>query len=414
MRTLRRALARVGVRTPFARDALLAAGLAVLSLVAVGAGAFTMGELQAEAAPRMPLALAGALASTLPLAWRRSAPVWTLAAVLAGYSLHLFTVTGAQGFNVGPFVALYSLGAYADRRRVYIATPLAVVVLVALEVGLLAEDTVGMVTVEGPGETVLYAMFFVGGVMYGAAALLGAYVQTRRAYREELIARAERLERDREDRAQRAVADERARLARELHDVVAHHLSGIVVQAGAAERLVERDPAQVQAMLADIRESGKATLTSMRRLVGILRADDDTHGTAPQPGLERLDLVADQARAAGIKVELAVEGEPVPLPHEVDLAAYRVLQEALTNVRKHAPGATAHAAVRYRPRAVEIEVVDDGAQDGATVDEPSGGVGLVGMRERVLLLGGTFGAGPNARGGWTVRARIPTDGEVQG
>ena len=412
MRPLQRVLARVGIRTPFARDALLAGVLAVLGLSTLGVGAFTMGPAEPEAAFRTPLAVVGVLGSTVPLAWRRQAPVAVLAVVLVGYTAQLLGITGAQGFNAGPFVALYSLGAYAERRRVYIATPVAVVLLVTAELGLLAEDTIGMVTVEGPGETVLYAMFFVGGVIYGAAALLGAYVQTRRAYREELVARAERLEREREERAERAVADERARLARELHDVVAHHLSGIVVQAGAAERLVERDPAKVQAMLADIRDSGKATLTSMRRLVGILRAGDDTDGTAPQPGLERLDVVADQARAAGIKVELTVEGEPVALPSEVDLAAYRVLQEALTNVRKHAPGATANAVVRYRPRVVEVEVVDDGGHGGAIEDEPSDGVGLVGMRERVLLLDGTFGAGPNTRGGWTVRAQIPTDGEA--
>lgn len=411
MRPLQRVLARIGIRTPFARDALLAGAVAVLGIGAVAAGAFTMGELAPEAAYRLPVAVAGTLVSTVPLAWRRSAPLVVLGVVLAGYTLHLAGIVGAQGFNLGPFIALYSLGAYADRRRVYIATPFAVLLLVTLEVGLLAEDTIAMVTVEGPGETVLYAMFLVGGVIYGAAALLGAYVQTRRAYREELVARAERLEREREERAERAVADERARLARELHDVVAHHLSGIVVQAGAAERLVERDPAKVQAMLADIRESGKATLTSMRRLIGILRADDDTDGTAPQPGLGRLDLVVDQARAAGIKVELTVEGDPVALPHEVDLAAYRVLQEGLTNVRKHAPGSTANAVVRYRPHAVEVEVVDDGAVDDEVVDEPSGGVGLVGMRERVQLLGGRFGAGPNARGGWTVRAALPTDGQ---
>ena len=414
MRPLRRVLARIGIKTPFARDALLAGVLAVVGVGMVAGGAVTAADLGMEAAYQIPTAVAGVVLSIVPLAWRRSAPMVTVGLVVVGYAVHLIGITGAQGFNLAPFVALYSLGAYAERRRTYIVAPLAVITLVGLELGLLAQDTVAMVAVEGPSEQVLYASFLIGGVIYGATALLGAYVQTRRAYREELVARAERLERDREERAERAVADERARLARELHDVVAHHLSGMVVQAGAAERLVEKDPAQVQAMLADIRESGKATLTSMRRLIGILRADDDTDGTAPQPGLGQLDVVAQQARAAGIEVEVSVDGEPVALPHEVDLAAYRVLQEALTNVRKHAPGATAHATVRYRPHMVEVEVVDDGAQDGAVTEEPSGGVGLVGMRERVNLLDGHFGAGPNARGGWTVRARIPTEGEETG
>ena len=414
MARLRRLLAKVGVSTPFRRDAVLAGVLALVGAVST----LGVGPLLGVDAARSPtLAALGAAATAVPLAWRRRAPVAVLAAVTPLYVGHLVGFAAAEAFNAGfnlpLFVALYSVGAYAERRRALLAAVPAVVVLVAAELPRLAEETVAAITGEGPTAELVYAGVLVGGVVYAATVLLGAYVATRRAYRAELVARAERLERERTERAERAVADERARLARELHDVVAHHLSGMVVQAGAAERLLDRDPEQARALLADLRASGRSTLASMRRLVGVLRADAE-EGTAPQPGLERLDVVLEQARAAGVAAELTVEGERRPLRAEVDLAAYRVLQEALTNVRKHAPGATARVAVRYRDDDVEVEVADDGAATAPVEEEPSSGVGLVGLRERAAILGGELKAGPNARGGWTVVARIPLEAEVAG
>ncbi len=414
MARLRRLLAKVGVRTPFGRDAVLA-GVLVLAGAASTLGAAPV--LAGDPAPSPVLAAFGAAATAVPVAWRRRAPVATLAAVTLLYLAHLAAFAAHDAFNAGYnaplFVALYSVGAYTERRRTLLAAGPAVLLAVVAELTLLTDATMAAITVEGPSAQLVYAGVLIGGVVYAATVLLGAYVQTRRAYRAELVARAERLERERTERAERAVADERARLARELHDVVAHHLSGMVVQAGAAERLLERDPAQARALLADLRASGRSTLASMRRLVGVLRADAE-EGTAPQPGLERLDVVLEQARAAGVAAELTVEGERRPLRAEVDLAAYRVLQEALTNVRKHAPGATARVAVRYRDDDVEVEVADDGAATAPVEEEPSSGVGLVGLRERAAILGGELKAGPNARGGWTVVARIPLEAEVAG
>jgi signal transduction histidine kinase len=242
---------------------------------------------------------------------------------------------------------------------------------------------------------------------FGAAWLAGLALSSRSQQALELRARAERAERDREDEARRAVEEERARIARELHDVVAHSVSVMVVQAGGVRRLLDPDQDRQREALLAIENTGRAALTEMRRMLGVLRSDEPQAGPlAPQPGLEHLDRLLEQTRQAGLSVELEVEGEPVPLAAGIDLSAYRIVQEGLTNTLKHAgPGANARVIVRYLPEQLELEVSNDG-----TLPSNGDGHGLVGMRERVALYGGTLEAGPGKNGGYSVRARLPVGG----
>jgi signal transduction histidine kinase len=236
---------------------------------------------------------------------------------------------------------------------------------------------------------------------YVLPAALGSVVRSRRAHTAELIARADRLEAEREQRDRAAAQAERGRIARELHDIAAHDLSAIVVQAGAADRLVDADPAGAKAVLRDIRGQGRATLAALRQLVGVLR-DNDTGGRTPQPSLARVgDLIA-VARAAGVTVDLVAEGEGAPLSALADLTAFRVIQEALTNARIHAPG----AAVRVRiTHGAGVSIVVRNVLRGAPAS--NGGHGLIGMRERVRQAGGTLRVGPTRDGHWEVAAHLP-------
>jgi signal transduction histidine kinase len=229
--------------------------------------------------------------------------------------------------------------------------------------------------------------------------LLGDNLRTRRAYLRELEARAERLEREQDESARRAAAEEQARIARELHDVLAHNVSVMVVQAAAANDVFETQPQRAREALRDIERTGRSALTELRRLLGRVRQTD----FAPQPGLSELDALVEGVRAAGLPVSLRVEGEVDDLPAGLDLSAYRIVQEALTNAIKHAGASAAEVRVRRTADEVELEVVDDGAG-------PSGngrGQGLIGMRERASLLGGEVEAGPKPGGGFRVRAKLP-------
>jgi signal transduction histidine kinase len=214
--------------------------------------------------------------------------------------------------------------------------------------------------------------------------------------------RAQRLERERVE----AVAAERARIARELHDMVAHSVSVMVVQAGAAERVLERDPAAAAEPLRSVQDTGRQALVEMSRLVGLLRDGGHELGLAPQPGIGELDALLGQVREAGLPVSLEIEGERRPLPPGIDLSAYRVVQEALTNTLKHAGDAHARVSLRYRPDVLEVEVTDDGAGGG---NGHAGGHGLAGMRERVAVFGGEIQAGRRPDGGFGVTVRLPLE-----
>jgi signal transduction histidine kinase len=228
--------------------------------------------------------------------------------------------------------------------------------------------------------------------------------------------RTERLEVEREAQAASAVADERRRIARELHDVVAHSLSVMVVQSGAARRVLDEDPDEAVTALAEVERSGRQALSELRRLLGLMRdSDADAAVREPQPTLAGLDDLIQRARAAGLPTELRQEGTPFPLPMGCDLAAYRVVQESLTNALKHAgDGARAKVLLRWTDEHLELDISDTGKGLAATPSDDGGplGQGLVGMRERVALCGGDLQAGPRASGGFRVHATIPKDREA--
>jgi signal transduction histidine kinase len=244
---------------------------------------------------------------------------------------------------------------------------------------------------------------------FGLAWLIGDNLRVRRAYTRQLEDRAAELEHEREEKAAQAVTEERARIARELHDVVAHYVSVMVVQAAAARRVADKDPDAARGALQAVEMAGRTALAEMRRMLEVLRADDP--GMGPQPGLGEIERLIQQVRDAGLPVELSIEGSVCCLPAGMDLAAYRIVQEALTNTVKHGGRATARVAVRYTPDTLEIEVVDDGRGAAApllTVAD-GGGHGLIGMNERVALFGGVLEAGPVLTGGYRVLARMPIE-----
>jgi signal transduction histidine kinase len=248
------------------------------------------------------------------------------------------------------------------------------------------------------GDFVYTAIFFT--VVWTIGFALGR--QLERA--DEAKERAAQAEREREERARLAVAEERARIARELHDVVGHSVSVMTVQASAVRRLLSQDQEKVSEALLVVEQTGREALAEMRRMVGVLRRPEEAPALAPQPSLEQLGKLVESARDAGLPVDLRVEGEPVQLPAGLDLTAYRLVQEGLTNALKHARASRAEVVVRYDDGQVELSISDDG-RGGGTGDK--GGHGLVGMRERVSVYGGELEAGPRPDGGYRLRARLP-------
>jgi signal transduction histidine kinase len=332
--------------------------------------------------------------TTAPIALRRYRPVAVLAVTVGAATLLLIVTSQAQ-FPVGVLVALYTVASRCERpvsirAAEWVALP--IIVAVVANNG----PHVGRVIPE-------LAVFAIAWV-------IGDNIRTRRAYLAELVARAARLEREREEKAERAVSEERARIARELHDVVAHNVSVMVVQASAGEEVFDTNPQRARESLAAVASTGRAALAELRRLLGVIRAEEDHQGAAyaPQPGIEYLGELVRQVRETGLDVELSVLGEPRQLPEAVGLCAYRIVQEALTNTLKHADAAHAQVNVRYVSDALELQVLDDG-HAGATMNGESDGQGLIGMRERVALFGGELRAGSRADQGYEVRARIPLE-----
>ena len=347
-----------------------------------------------------PLEVAVAVGVSVPLLWRRSHPAATLWIVLISGAVGAALVAPQQaGFE--PFVALvvayYSLGANADRRTSTLNVT-----------GTLLVSAVGGVITVAAGEEKMGNTLPIL-VWTFAAWLIGRIIRSWRSRAAELEQLNQLLEDQWEVQAQAAVAVERGRIARALHDVIAHNISMIVVQAGAAARVLEGDQPEVTKALAAIEATGRQTVDEMRGLLGVLRRTDDGLALAPQPGLDDLGALVTQVHEAGLDVELKIEGPPVALPAGIDLSAYRVVQEALTNSLKHAKGAQARVTVRYSKTAVEIEIHDDG-QTGANGNGTGGGHGLIGMRERVALWGGALTAGRGDTG-WTVNARLPISGD---
>lgn len=336
---------------------------------------------------RLLLGLLFGLAAVLPLLVRRRWPFAVLAVVLAAA-----VATPVDGQYVLPIiVALYTIGS----TRSWEATIPAAAAPVAA----------GFIYILAGGSEFTYDDLSAVGLTCAVAAGMGQFVRSRRASFEALQERAERLDRERELLAERAVAEERVRIAQELHDVVAHNVSLIVVQAQALGATVPDD--RVTAATTGIADLGRRAMTEMHRTLKLLRANgDEAAQRTPQPGLADLDELLERSRATGLRVELAVEGERRPLSQTVDLSAFRIVQEALTNVIKHAGHAQASVVLRYRPDALELTITDSGDGDGAHAPTP-GGHGLVGMRERAALFGGTLTAGPRPGHGFEVHAVLP-------
>jgi signal transduction histidine kinase len=369
--------------------ALVAAGLSTVLFV------FDNGPV-GSGLPSGTLALAYGLAllHTLPLVARRLFPGVVLGiSVASGLAV---AALGVPPIVLGPaiLVAVYSVAAYGDRW---------------VSLAGLAAAELGSAAVQLTSGRVNTPTVVTNTLVIGAAWLLGHFVGVRRDH----IARLERtaeLERARAELARRAVAEERLRLARELHDVVAHSISVIAVQSGVGAHVAVTQPEEAAKALAAIEVTSRAALTELRRLLGVLRQEGESQGSlAPVPGLADLDALLAEVAKAGLGVRLRVEGTPSPLPAGLDLSAYRIVQEALTNVVKHAGPARAQVVIGYRDQAVTVEVTDDGR--GVTVPTGDGqarvGHGLIGMRERVAVFGGDLEAGPRPGGGFRVAARLP-------
>jgi signal transduction histidine kinase len=289
-------------------------------------------------------------------------------------------------------VTLYTVGTRA---------PLRTTVLTTLVTAAVYGTTITAVDgVFGDRTVTLMAIF-------GAAAAVGVAVRSQREAVEAAEARARQAEATREEEAERRVTDERLRIARELHDVVAHHISVINVQAGVARHLLDQQPEQARNALTLVREASRTVLAEMSTVLGLLRTGEDEHPTEPAPGLDRVGDLVDSMRRAGLAVTSRTEGQPYRLPQIADLTAYRVVQESLTNALKHGAG-TAELTVDHQPSAVVIEVRNPARTDTAPSPSPGRvGHGLVGMRERVASVDGQFAAGPDPDGSFTVRVEIP-------
>ncbi len=352
--------------------------------------------LMTVSAPASGVGLVGSVAAfgqTVPLFWRRQHPRAVFAVVAAASALQAITVDSPLANQLAFPVAVYSVARWSSM-------PWGVL---ALGVGLCGAVVASFVwTLGGAGELTVNGLtgyaFTIAAIVVTAWAL-GALARTRREYVDALVERGEQIRREAEQQVALAASDERARIAREMHDVVAHGLSMIVVQADGARYAAAQDPAAATTALETISATGREALGEMRRMLGLLRSEDGTE-LRPQPGLADL-----AGLVAGDRVDATLPDPAAPVPDGVALTAYRVVQEALTNVRRHAgPDATVRVEVAVDD-AVSVLVEDDGRGAAATPDGT--GLGLVGMRERVVVHGGTLEAGPRPGGGWRVAARLP-------
>ncbi|MFB7460569.1 sensor histidine kinase [Streptomyces sp. NPDC056188] len=396
MTTLDRARCRLKAH-PFALDAALAAG--VLVCMVVGSFVGPRGDHVVSWGVRRPdlLSMLLMVLGAAALVLRRRAPRAVLAATGTMSVVEFVTGDPRAPVAMSAVVALFTVAAATDR-------------LTTLRLGLATMTVLtGAAMLAGPMPW--YAQENLAIFAWtGMAAAGGDAVRSRRAFVHAIRERAERAERTREEEARRRVAEERLRIARDLHDVVAHHIALVNVQAGVAAHVMDKRPDQAKEALGHVREASRSALDELRATVGLLRQSGDPEApTEPAPGLNRLDELVGTFRNAGLHVEVARADHGTTLPAAVDLAAYRVIQEALTNVHKHA-GTRAKAevsVVRVGPH-IEITVLDDGAGRTAGT-QPGGGHGLLGMRERVTALVGTLTTGPRYGGGFRVHAILPVE-----
>jgi signal transduction histidine kinase len=370
-------------------DALLAAVSAVLFTVQIVS--------ERQFAGDRPLSLVVALGFSATLLARRSAP---LVPLLAGLVLiELSNIAAPELANSGTFFVAYVFAIYAAGRHTSGRT--AQVAFVAVIAG------IPLAAIE-PGQP-----FSVSDAMFIAVAFAGPFaagraIRHRHAHEQHLEGRTVELELERDVKAREAVTQERVRIARELHDVVAHAISVIVLQARGGRRKLPDGALETRAALDAIEAAGENALTEMRRLLGMLRENDEELALAPQPSLRRIDELVASMTATGLPVDLTVEGEPVELPPGVDMSAYRIVQEALTNALKHAGPARARVILRYSADDLELEILDDGSGNG---HGGGSGHGLHGIRERVAVYGGQLESGARPEGGYALRARLPLGSE---
>ncbi|MEL5955237.1 sensor histidine kinase [Streptomyces sp. CLV115] len=364
---------------PVAFDALLTA---VIFVASVG----PWPELQPPGLLVLQVAL------LLPLVWRRRAPLVVFGAVATAASAQWLIGVQPLPADVALLVALYTVA----KRSPWPHTLLAAAVL---------EGGILLASIRwGPEGRFLVPVLFLT-ALATAVAITGMHLKTRRAYLTSVEDRAVRLERERDQQAQLAVAEERARIAREMHDIVTHNLSVMVALADAAVYAQFRSPGRATGAMQQISDTGRQALTDMRRSLGVLRADEPFAQRHPLPGIAQLQSLVDQMRAAGLPTSLALEGDLAPVPTTAQLSVYRLVQEALTNALKHTPpGTRADVRVRFSAKTVTIEITDDGRTTQAP--GPTTGHGIPGMRERAAAYGGTLQAGPLPDGGWRVSAHI--------
>jgi signal transduction histidine kinase len=347
-----------------------------------------------------PVLVALTLLVAAPLAWRSALPLHAIA--ITGFGIVASALLGNNGvdnisFAFALLLATYSTGSHLPRRPALYGLGASFAVMYAMAI-LVEPREVG---------NFLFGPFFFGVIPWS----IGRAVRRRDGLVRRLAAQREELQRTREQRAMLAVQDERTRIARDLHDTVAHAVAAMVVQAEGGRSALDRDIGMAVESAESIETAGRQALDELRELLGVLRRGDEQLALAPQPTLDRIgDLIA-RARAAGVDVRLTVEGDPGDLPRGAGLTAYRIVQEALANVLRHAGGAGASVVLRHAPDGLEIEVEDSGS--GAQ-DRGRDGHGLTGMRERAALHGGTLEAGPVGGGGWVVRARLPRERVVAG
>ncbi|WP_329116167.1 sensor histidine kinase [Streptomyces sp. NBC_01465] len=379
------------------------AGLALAVLVCMVLGSFIDprgpdGHTFVTRTPE-PLSLLLIVIGAGALVFRRRAPMAVLAVTCSVTAVELVFAVPPAPVAMSAVIALYSIAARTDRPTTWRVGLVTMAVLTGFAMGF--------------SEAPWYSQENLGIFAWtGMAAAAGDAVRSRRAFVDAIRERAERAERTREEEAGRRVAEERLRIARDLHDVVAHHIALVNVQAGVAAHVMDKRPDQAKEALAHVREASRSALNELRATVGLLRQSGDPEApTEPAPGLAVLDELVDTFRNAGLPVEVARTDAPAGLPAAVDLAAYRIIQEALTNVQKHAgEGAKAEVSVVRVGRSVEVTVLDDGAGAGredAPAPEEGGGHGLIGMRERATALTGSCSAGPRYGGGFRVHAILP-------
>jgi len=390
---MRRRLRAISERNWRAIDRALAVLLAAIAVVDLSTNSKLEGPLW--------LNLVILVWIALTFAWRRSHPVVPLVATLTGLTAMALWLTQPPDTFVAVLLLVslsYAEGRHMQRRQSFYALGAGIAVIVVLSISFDPND-----------------IFFPVTFFWILPWLAGRTIRNHTLLARELSEKAERAQHAHEEDERRAIALERNRIARELHDVLAHNLSVMVVQASAARRVLDKNPLQAIEVAELIERTGRDALAEIRQLFGPVRRGDGEELSGP-PSIARVDDLARRARAAGMRVELRVSGDPVALPAGIDLAAYRIVQEALTNAIKYAGSANARVTVAYEPNEVALSIEDDGEgpRDRFELEEAGGGHGLVGMRERAALYGGIVQAGRRRGGGFAVRARLPTRPLVPG